>query len=238
MGHDRGGGHSSPDPKPLHASSPRVPQGANRPARPVGAASPVSAPLVGRADRARECSVRLSGRRRLAKVELLVVVGEPGLGKTRLVSRVPQAVHGVGAGQLLGVCRCGLRAEPPPTRLPSLTGFTSNCSLLGLAWPRRKVKWSRPFGALERAHKGGLRREMLTTSVLACFLQVMVSLTREGEAGLPPVLRPEQLQRATFCGAPGAHLSALYSTAPPCWCWRTCTGPTRPRCGSPKSCPR
>ena len=55
--------------------------------------------------------------------------------------------------------------------------------------------------------------------------------------GLPPGaalgrMSPEELRRATFA-ALRSLISRLVAAGPRCWCWRTCTGPTRPRFTSP-----
>ena len=158
------------------------------------------------------------------------VVGDPGLGKTRLVQECRKrftAWVGAGTGRL------PLWLEGRCASYASSTPYGLYQQLLS-AWagvvPEEGEQIVRP--ALERATRAifGGQNEHLP------LLAHMMGVSGPGEGAELSRLGPEGLQRATFATI-RAVVARLISRGPLSWSWRTCTGPTPPRCASLRRSP-
>ena len=159
------------------------------------------------------------------------MAGEPGLGKTRLVyecRKLFMAWVGAASGRL------PLWLEGRAASYASSTPYGLYQQLLA-GWvgvAAEEAKSGRP--ALERAMKavfGGKCNE----DQVDLLAQVM------GLGPAPEAPAWPGSAQSSCSGPPlqpsGVGVQAWWPTAPPCSCWRTCTGPTPPRSASPRSFP-
>ena len=160
---------------------------------------------------------------------VVFIVGEPGLGKTRLVQECRKrfmAWVGAGTGRL------PLWLEGRAASYASSTPYGLYQQLLS-AWvgvaPEEGEEVVRP--ALERAMKAIFGGQVDH----ARFLAHMMGLAPgAGEARSGPA-QPRGAPAGDLRRCPGRRGTTGRARARPFWSWRTCTGPTPYRCGSPRS---
>ncbi len=159
---------------------------------------------------------------------VLFIVGEPGLGKTRLVQECRKRFM-AWVGASTGRLPLWLEGRAASYASSSPYGLYQQllCAWVGAA-PEQGEDVVR--SALERAMKAIFGGQVDH----ARFLAHMMGLPPGPKEARLARLSPEGLQRATF-GAVREVVARLVDRGRPCWSWRTCTGPIPYRCGLPRS---
>jgi DNA-binding SARP family transcriptional activator len=183
------------------------------PAPAAAAAAPDGDGLVGREAQLASFDATLAGVA-AGRGRVVLVAGEPGIGKTRLAEEVARQAAGGGSGVAWGRCAEEQGAPPFWPWVQVLRG------LLGGSPPERLRAALGPFGP-----------------ELAELLPELTELVPPAPAA--PVLDVEAV-RFRRCQAVIDVLRRLAPAGRCCWSSTTCTGRTSPRCGccrcSPASC--
>ena len=136
---------------------------------------------------------------------VLLLAGEPGMGKTRLLEEAASRAAGGGWGVARGGCLRRAQDAYAP-----LSGALDD----GL----QRLPDGRRAEALRQAGQVDLLLPELALS----------GGPGPGEGGAPTRFQPEQ-QRRLLVSSAGRLLHALAGRPAPCWSWMTCTGPARTR---------
>jgi DNA-binding SARP family transcriptional activator len=199
-------------PKPPHEAAPVPPPAASvEPSPAAWAIQPATlapgltrTPLIGRQAEAAELS-DLLGRALAGSGGLVMVAGEPGVGKTRLTEEL--AAEALRRRALVFVGRCYEAEGTPP--------FTPFAEVLE--------------GALAQAPSPEAYRAAVGDDAPEIARLVPSSVASSPTSASPWTFPPSR--SAVTSSTPWlTPWPARRGPSPPCWCWRTCTGPTSRRC--------